>query len=105
MAALAGIGDLPDTIMDRAVVHPHAAAQAGERVTPFRSRRDARLHALRDRLGPGRVRCASTARMVPTMPVEDRAADTWEPLVIVADLAGGHWPAERAGGLRGDDPQ
>jgi hypothetical protein len=26
------------------------------------------------------------------MPVEDRAADTWEPLVIVADLAGGPWP-------------
>jgi hypothetical protein len=32
--------------------------------------------------------------MVPPMPVEDRAADTWEPLVIVADLAGGHWPAQ-----------
>nr|WP_306458862.1 DUF3631 domain-containing protein [Streptomyces sp. 1331.2] len=27
------------------------------------------------------------------MPVSDRAADTWEPLAIVADLAGGHWPA------------
>ena len=26
------------------------------------------------------------------MPVEDRAADTWEPLVAVADAAGGHWP-------------
>ena len=26
------------------------------------------------------------------MPVEDRAADTWEPLVIVADLAAGAWP-------------
>ena len=26
------------------------------------------------------------------MPVEDRAADTWEPLVAVADLAGGDWP-------------
>ena len=26
------------------------------------------------------------------MPVEDRAADTWEPLVAVADHAGGHWP-------------
>ena len=26
------------------------------------------------------------------MPVEDRAADTWEPLVAVADLAGAHWP-------------
>ena len=28
----------------------------------------------------------------PAMPVEDRAADTWEPLVAVADAAGGHWP-------------
>lgn len=27
------------------------------------------------------------------MPVEDRAADTWEPLVVIADLAGGEWPA------------
>jgi hypothetical protein len=26
------------------------------------------------------------------MPVEDRAADTWEPLVAVADYAGAHWP-------------
>lgn len=26
------------------------------------------------------------------MPVRDRAADTWEPLVTVADLAGGDWP-------------
>jgi hypothetical protein len=29
------------------------------------------------------------------MPVEDRAADTWESLIAVADLAGGDWP-ERA---------
>jgi hypothetical protein len=27
------------------------------------------------------------------MPVEDRLADTWEPMVAVADLAGGQWPA------------
>ena len=26
------------------------------------------------------------------MPVEDRAADTWEPLIAFADLAGGDWP-------------
>jgi hypothetical protein len=26
------------------------------------------------------------------MPVEDRAADAWEPLVAVADAVGGHWP-------------
>ena len=24
--------------------------------------------------------------------VEDRAADVWEPLIAVADMAGGHWP-------------
>jgi Protein of unknown function (DUF3631) len=28
----------------------------------------------------------------PDMPVEDRAADTWEPLIAVAEAAGGHWP-------------
>lgn len=32
------------------------------------------------------------AGLTPVMPVEDRAADTWEPLVAVADLAGGAWP-------------
>jgi hypothetical protein len=27
------------------------------------------------------------------MPLEDRAADTWEPLIATADLAGQDWPA------------
>jgi len=26
------------------------------------------------------------------MPVQDRVADVWEALVMVADAAGGHWP-------------
>ncbi|MGW8360651.1 DUF3631 domain-containing protein [Streptomyces wedmorensis] len=30
--------------------------------------------------------------LTPKMPVEDRAADTWEPLIAIADLAGGPWP-------------
>ena len=29
----------------------------------------------------------------PVMPIEDRAADTWEPLIATADAAGGSWPA------------
>ncbi|MFE4855875.1 DUF3631 domain-containing protein [Streptomyces sp. NPDC056670] len=94
MAAIAGIGDLPDTITDRSVVLRMQKRKPGEKVAPFRSRYAApELNALRDRLaawlGPLREKAA---RMVPKMPVEDRAADTWEPLVIVADLAGGHWP-------------
>jgi hypothetical protein len=95
MAALAGIGDLPDTIMDRAVVIRMQKRKPGERITPFRSRYSLpELHALRDRLAAWLVPLRGTASgLVPRMPVEDRAADTWEPLVIVADLAGGHWPS------------
>ncbi|WP_079131821.1 DUF3631 domain-containing protein [Streptomyces nanshensis] len=94
MAALAGIGDLPDTIMDRAVVVRMRRRAPGERVATFRSRRDIpHLHLLRDRLAAWAGEVAELAvEREPQMPVEDRAADTWEPLVVVADLAGGPWP-------------
>nr|WP_240981470.1 MULTISPECIES: DUF3631 domain-containing protein [unclassified Streptomyces] len=96
MAALAGIGDLPDTIMDRAVVLRMQKRKPGERIAPFRSRYSVpELNALRDRLTAWLAPLRSTAEgSVPQMPVEDRAADTWEPLAIVADLASGHWPAQ-----------
>ncbi|MEO3842757.1 DUF3631 domain-containing protein [Streptomyces sp. B22F1] len=94
MAALAGIGDLPDTIMDRAIVIRMQRRRKGEEITDFRVPRDSRpLNDLRDRLTawltPLTEQAAETA---PPMPVADRAADTWEPLVLVADLAGGEWP-------------
>ncbi|WP_210577909.1 DUF3631 domain-containing protein [Streptomyces sp. GESEQ-4] len=94
MAAIAGIGDLPDTVMDRAVVIRMRRRAEGEKVKPFRSRRDIpALHDLRDRIAAwARPLLDEAANREPAMPVEDRAADTWEPLVIVADLAGGHWP-------------
>ncbi|MGW1004069.1 DUF3631 domain-containing protein [Streptomyces sp. NPDC002520] len=93
MAALAGIGDLPDTIMDRSVVIRMRRRAEGESVKPFRSRRDTpALHDLRDRIAAWtRPLLDEAADLEPAMPVEDRAADTWEPLVIVADLAAGPW--------------
>ncbi|MFH9658578.1 DUF3631 domain-containing protein [Streptomyces sp. NPDC017248] len=96
MAALAGIGDLPDTIMDRAVVLRMQKRKPGERITPFRSRYSVpELNAVRDRLAAWLTPLRETAAgLVPHMPVEDRAADTWEPLVTVADLADSHWPAQ-----------
>jgi hypothetical protein len=96
MAALAGIGDLPDTVMDRAVVIRMQRRKDGERVDQFRSRRDIpALHGLRDRLTAWlRPLMDTAADLVPPMPVQDRAADTWEPLVIVAELAGGTWPEQ-----------
>jgi Protein of unknown function (DUF3631) len=94
MALLAAIGELPDTIMDRAVVVRMRRRAPGERVQPYRTRRDAPpLNQLRDRLG-GWVRehLGELHHATPQMPLEDRAADTWEPLIAVADLAGGDWP-------------
>ncbi|WP_190131954.1 DUF3631 domain-containing protein [Streptomyces mashuensis] len=95
MAALAGIGDLPDTIMDRSVVIRMRRRRPGETVAAFRTGRDTpALHAIRARLAAWlRPLYAQAMDMEPALPVEDRAADTWEPLVIIADLAGGEWPA------------
>ncbi len=97
MAMLAAIGDLPDTIMDRAIVIRMRRRGPGEKVAPFRTRRDGpALRALHDRLHSWvRADLDSLAKTVPALPVEDRAADTWEPLFVVAGLAGGDWP-ERA---------
>jgi len=94
MAVLAGIGDLPDTIMDRSVIVRMRRRTGGETVSPFRSRRDGpALKALRNRLSEWvRGQRVNLEGTYPDMPVEDRAADTWEPLVAVADLAGGEWP-------------
>jgi Protein of unknown function (DUF3631) len=94
MAMLAAIGELPDTIMDRAVVVRMRRRAPGEQVDPYRTRRDAPpLNTLRDRLTRwAREHLGDLQHAQPAMPLEDRAADTWEPLVAVADLAGGPWP-------------
>lgn len=95
MAALAGIGAMPDTITDRAVNVTMRRRSQEEKVSQFRSRRDGPvLAAVRDRLAVWATHnLAALQQAQPDMPVEDRAADTWEPLVAVADAAGGHWPA------------
>ncbi|RBM21771.1 DUF3631 domain-containing protein, partial [Streptomyces sp. PT12] len=87
--------DLPDTIMDRSVVIRMRRRAPGETVAAFRTGRDTpALHAIRDRLTAWLHPLHTEARdMEPVMPVEDRAADTWEPLIVIADLAGGEWPA------------
>jgi len=95
MAALAGIGRMPETIEDRAVVVVMKRRTAEEKVKPYRISRDGpHLHALREKI----AEWAATVTEVdddPVLPVEDRAADLWAPLVAVACLAGGRWP-ERA---------
>lgn len=94
--ALAGLGALPDTILTRSVVVAMKRRAPSERVEAFRRRvNEPEGHALR-------VELASWADSVrhevagawPVMPagIEDRDADVWEPLLAVADAAGGEWP-------------
>jgi hypothetical protein len=94
MAAVAGIGAMPDTIEDRAVVIRMRRRAPHEQAAPYRIRRDRPgLNQLGKRLTRWlRTDLATLEEAQPAMPVEDRAADTWEPLVTVADHAGGPWP-------------
>lgn len=96
--ALAGIGDLPDTLLSRSIVIPMRRRRPDEPVAPFR-RRDAEREGggLRDMLAAWARAVADRLAAIPEMPegVTDRAADIWEPLLAVADAAGGEWP-ERA---------
>ncbi|WP_329035903.1 DUF3631 domain-containing protein [Streptomyces sp. NBC_00178] len=97
--AVAGLGYLPDTITTRSVIIRMRRRARNEKAEPFRARlHEAEGHALRDRLSQwaDQVRDDVSGRW-PEMPegVTDRPADVWEPLLSVADAAGGDWP-ERA---------
>jgi hypothetical protein len=96
--AMAGLGDLPDTLLTRAVVVRMRRRAPNERVEPFRRRLEiAAGHALQRRLAAWGRRVTESAGddHWPEMPegVEDRDADVWEALLAVADAAGGEWPA------------
>jgi hypothetical protein len=95
MVAIAGIGDMPDTITDRAVNIILRRRATSEHVKPFRLRRDGpALHDIRDRLATWVAsQLNDLTNAVPDVPVEDRAADVWEPLIAIGDAAGGDWPA------------
>ena len=94
--ALAGLGDLPDTVMSRSIPIRMRRRLASENVDPFRRRLELPVAtALRNQLIEW---CAEVSEDLdgawPDMPegVTDRAADVWEPLFAIADLARGHWP-------------
>ncbi|MEB3034779.1 DUF3631 domain-containing protein [[Mycobacterium] nativiensis] len=97
--SLAGLDDLPDTIMTRSVVVRMRRRAPDEHVEPWRPRvNHPEAHALRDRLATWSGSKSVVARLAgdfwPDIPeqVTDRDADVWEALLAVADLAGGHWP-------------
>lgn len=97
--ALAGLDDLPDTIMTRAVIVRMRRRGPGEHLEPWRARINGPdAERLRQMLvsWSDLVSDRLTGDFWPSMPpqVTDRDADVWEALLAVADLAGGHWPAK-----------
>jgi hypothetical protein len=96
-AVLAGIaGGMPATITTRAITIHMRRRHPDERVDQFREKvveREAEpirealtawITAIADQIGNAE----------PVMPqgVTDRSAEIWEPLIALADAAGGHWP-------------
>ena len=92
---MAGLGNLPDTILTRSVIIKMRRRAPTEQVEPYRRR----IHAsegntIRDRLTAWADQVKDKLNPYPLMPdgITDRAADVWEALLAVADVAGGIWP-------------
>lgn len=93
--AISGIGALPETIMDRAIILELRRKLPSESVGRLR-------HAPGDLFSTLVRKLARFARdhehrvhvARPHIPeaLNDRAQDNWEPLLAIADIAGGHWP-------------
>ncbi|WP_247647388.1 DUF3631 domain-containing protein [Arthrobacter sp. E3] len=94
--ALAGLNQLPDTLMTRSIVINMKRRQHGQKVESYRRRVNAPEAAT---LAEQLAEFAENVRMEvseawPDLPegIEDRDADIWEPILAIADAAGGHWP-------------
>jgi hypothetical protein len=111
---LAGIdtGRLPETIQDRSVTLHMKRRRTGEQIERLRYRFvAAETEPLRSELATwGATVVDRLSHAVPDLPDElaDRTADAWEPLLAIAELAGGDWPTRArvaAVGLRASDDE
>jgi putative DNA primase/helicase len=93
--AIALIGGLKDTLADRSIEVALKRKLPGEHVERLRHADPEVLHTLARRCARWAADHAEKIRAArPSMPdgLHDRAQDNWEPLIAIADLAGGDWP-------------
>jgi hypothetical protein len=99
---IAGIGEPPPTIADRAVPIDLKRKMPGETVKPLRDRDGADLGVLKRKIARFVADNEDKIRDIQPAPLavdNDRAKDMWEPLLAIADIAGGEWPVRvRAAG-------
>jgi putative DNA primase/helicase len=101
--AIASIGKLAATLRDRAIILPMKRKKRDERVEKLRGRNTGEFRTIREkarRWTDDNVQALKDAH--PSLPdINDRAADNWELLLAIANLAGGDWPARaRAAALK-----
>ena len=94
--ALASIGRLAATLRDRAIILPMKRRKPDEKVTKLRVDDAPQFLMLRrqaKRWAEDNVETLKQKR--PALPdaLNDRAQDNWEPLLAIADVASGGWPA------------
>lgn len=94
--AIAGIGKLPDTIADRAIPIRMKRMAPRERVQKFRLRdvkpESASLRKQIEEWSASILEQLRDARPVAPDALNDRQQDVAEPLLCMADAAGGEWP-------------
>lgn len=92
--ALAGIGHVADTLMDRAVILELRRKLAHEEVERIRYAKPGLFDELRSKLARFAEDYSEKVRQVrPPLPhsLNDRAQDNWEPLLAIAMTAGNEW--------------
>ena len=94
--ALGGIGHLPDTVADRSIPIRLQRKKADELVSRWRRRVVVPgAKGLQQRLANWAVSAIPVLGAMETEApgaLHDRAGEIWEPLLSIADLAGGEWP-------------
>jgi len=91
---MAAIGRLPETLADRCIVIRMQRKTINEDCERLR---DLDTTALRERcvrFVEQNQKAIAPARPEIPESLDDRAADIWEPLLALADIAGGDWPAK-----------
>jgi hypothetical protein len=89
---IAAIGRLPDTLMDRCIGITMQRKTATEICDRLRDLDGVILRRQCRRFVLDHHQAIATARPPTPSALNDRAADIWEPLLVLADLVGGDWP-------------
>jgi hypothetical protein len=89
---IAAIGHLPETLADRCIVIRMQRKRGDEECERLRNLDAPELRQRCQQFALEHQQSIAAAKATFPKPLNDRACDIWEPLLAIADIAGGHWP-------------